>query len=1054
MIKKVLNVFFSTRLMAVLFIVFAFALAIATFFENEYGTVSARAVFYNSWWFELIMLLFTINFIGNIFRYNLLKKEKWSILVFHTAFIFIFLGAFITRYISFEGVLQVKEGETTNLFASSDTFLQLIVDDGEKERDPIEKKLILSNYQHPLLYTNSFTLNKKFQTQDITIEYVNYIPNAKKDIVKAEDGGVILKLTDASSGARHDHFIKSGEVLSLHGVKIALNKPTDSVININYTDNKMTINSPFEGQRMVMETRSVERVAKDSVQEFHLKSLYTLNNKKFVATEIFTNAKEDYVFSEDADAHPNSLLRLDVTTNGETERVDLFGAKNWVSPYSNFSVGGLNFRARYGAKNYELPFSITLEDFQLEKYPGSEMASSYASEVKVNDTINSSFDYRIFMNTILNYRGYRFFQSHYNITPQGEYSYLAVNHDFWGTLITYIGYVLLFLGLIWTLFNKNSRFRRLSGYVDKIRLKKTELTILVLLMALGAKAQDHPDSVDPQVLEKFAVENAVAEEHATKFGHLLIQDSNGRIKPVNTFASQLLRKIYKKEGYNDLDANQFLMGVIQDPQTWGYTPTLYLGKYNADKIRDIIGIEQHQKYASFADFYDAKGHYKLSDYVNKAQQKLIKSKFEEDIIQVNNRVMILASALGGSGLRFLPVPGAAKDKWVTIYGSKEAFKGQDSLFVTTIFNDYHLSLKLAKKSNDYSEPDDYLEIIGGYQKKMGKEIVPTSKQINLEVLYNKYDIFKKLFSYYMYIGVLLLFLVLVQVFKDTKWLRRLIKGGAVIVTFLFVLHTIGLIVRWYISGHAPWSNAYESMIYLGWATILFGLLFSKKSMMTLAATTFLASMILMIAHWNWMDPEIGTLVPVLNSYWLMIHVAVIVGSYGPFALSMLLGVVCLLLYILTTAKNRDRINLNIKELTAINEMTIIVGIVMLTIGNFLGGMWANESWGRYWGWDSKETWSLISILVYVFVLHTRFVPKIRNRFSFNMLSVISFGSIIMTYFGVNFYLTGLHSYGKSDMAPTPTFIYYTMGVVFVLCMAAFLKFRKYYIKADDDLDSV
>ncbi len=1052
--KKIFNILYSTRLMALLFVVFALAMAIATFFENEYGAVSARALFYNSWWFELIMLLFAINFFGNIFRYKLYKRQKLSIFVFHAAFLLIFLGAFFTRYFGYEGVLQFKEKETTNLFASSETFLQVIIDDGKEERDPIQKKILLSNYQHPLLYTNHFTIDEQFKDQDVKVEYVNYIPNAKQDIVEADDGSLLMKLTESSSGIRRDHYVKNGEVLNLLGIKIAFGKPADSAIVINYSNKKLTMESPYAGQRMQMTTRDLHRVSQDSLQEFHLNQLYIFKGKSFVVTEVHENSRLDYVFSEDAEANPNNLLRLNITTNGETKQVDLFGAKNWTSPFSKFSLGGLNFRMSYGAINYELPFSVTLNDFQLEKYPGSEMASSYASEVTVNDSLSRSFDYRIYMNNILNYKGYRFFQSHYNITPQAEYSYLAVNHDFWGTAITYAGYGFLFLGLLWTLLNKHSRFRRLSDYIEKIRVKKAALGVMAFILSMGLQAQERPDSIDPHIIEKFVEENSVAAEHASKFGYLLIQDTNGRIKPTNTFASELLRKIHKKEHFKGLDANQFLIGVIQDPQTWAYIPMLYLGKFNADKIKEIIGVPKDQKYASFVDFYDQQGHYKINDLVVKAQKKLIKNKFEEDIIQVNNRVMLLGAAMGGAGLRIFPIPGAAKDKWATIRGPKEAFTGQDSLFVSSIFGLYDRSLREAVKSNNYGEANDFINTIAGYQKKMGEDIIPSAKQIQLEILYNKYDIFKKLFSYYMYMGTLLFILVLIRVFNDAKWLQVLIKGGAFIVLFLFVLHTVGLAVRWYISGHAPWSDAYESMIYVGWATMFFGLLFSRKSMMTLAATTFLASMILMIAHWNWMDPEIGNLVPVLNSYWLMIHVAVIVGSYGPFALSMLLGVICLLLYILTNAKNKALITLNIKELTAINEMSIIVGLIMLTIGNFLGGMWANESWGRYWGWDPKETWALISIIVYAFILHTRFVPKIRNRFSFNLLSIVGFASILMTYFGVNFYLTGLHSYGKGEIAPTPTFIYYATGIVLVLGVLAYLKFRKYYLKNDNDMESI
>ena len=255
-----------------------------------------------------------------------------------------------------------------------------------------------------------------------------------------------------------------------------------------------------------------------------------------------------------------------------------------------------------------------------------------------------------------------------------------------------------------------------------------------------------------------------------------------------------------------------------------------------------------------------------------------------------------------------------------------------------------------------------------------------------------------------------------------------------------------MIARWFISGHAPWSDAYESMIYVAWATLFFGLIFGRKSDLTLASTAFVSSMILMIAHWNWMDPAIANLQPVLDSYWLMIHVAVIVGSYGPFALGMIIGVVTLLLMLLTNKKNKEKIELNIKELTIINELSITVGLIMLTIGNFLGGMWANESWGRYWGWDPKETWALISIMVYAFVIHMRLVPGLRSNWTFNFMSIVAFASILMTYFGVNFYLVGLHSYASGDKIITPNFVYYALVIISILGILSYWRFNKFYKK--------
>ena len=253
------------------------------------------------------------------------------------------------------------------------------------------------------------------------------------------------------------------------------------------------------------------------------------------------------------------------------------------------------------------------------------------------------------------------------------------------------------------------------------------------------------------------------------------------------------------------------------------------------------------------------------------------------------------------------------------------------------------------------------------------------------------------------------------------------------------------------------------MIYVAWATMLFGLMLSSTSNkniltvlkslvitknasnLTLAAGAFVTSMLLMVAHLSWMDPAIANLPPVLDSYWLMIHVAVIVASYGPFTLSMILGITVLILMLLTNKENKEKMLLNIKELTIINEMSLTVGLVMLTIGNFLGGMWANESWGRYWGWDPKETWALISIMIYAFVIHARLVPGLRGRWTFNFMSIIAIGFIIFTYFGVNFYLSGLHSY-QSGQDLSYKYIAFALLIITVLGVFSYRAYAKYYKK--------
>jgi cytochrome c-type biogenesis protein CcsB len=299
--------------------------------------------------------------------------------------------------------------------------------------------------------------------------------------------------------------------------------------------------------------------------------------------------------------------------------------------------------------------------------------------------------------------------------------------------------------------------------------------------------------------------------------------------------------------------------------------------------------------------------------------------------------------------------------------------------------------------------------------------------------------------WYLTAAILMLLFTILQIFKERKVLAFLVNSMHIVVGLLFGLHTLGLIARWYISGHAPWSNAYESIIYVAWATMFFGLAFDRKSKLTVASSAFVTAMILTAAYMNWIDPEIANLQPVLNSYWLMIHVAVIVASYGPFALGMILGAVSLILILFTNEKNKTKMDLNIQEITYINEMALTIGLIMLTIGNFLGGQWANESWGRYWGWDPKETWALISIMVYAFVIHARFVPSLRGKWVFNLMSMLAFLSILFTYYGVNFHLVGLHSYASGE-AHSLNWIWYSLGGISILGAITYPNYRKYYKK--------
>ena len=1055
MLKKFTKILFSTRLTAVLFVVFALAMAIGTFMDSGQETSPtpySRTLIYNAWWFEAIMVLFMINFVGNIFRYRLLRKEKWATLILHLAFIFILLGAFITRYISFEGMMAIREGATENTFLSQKTYLTVYVDGDYEVNGQQQRRVLQFETDFSPRLNNSFSQKSDYNKQDIFIELEDFIAGAEKDIVPDESGENYLKVVEAGAGGAHNHFLKEGQVQSIHNVLYALNKPTEGAINITFTDSTLTIESPFDGEYMTMATGAQGRLIKDSIQPLILRSRYVIGNRSLVFPKPVTKGVFDVVKKSEMLRGDEDGLSIKVTTGGESKSIKLLGGMGSNNAFVQDSVGGLNFAMKYGSKVLELPFNVKLNDFIAERYPGTENSfSAFKSKVTVLDN-EGDFDFDIYMNNILNHKGYRFFQSSFD--PDEKGTILSVNHDFWGTNITYLGYFLLYFGLMAILFAKHTRFDDLRKYLRKIKAKKDKIiTILFVAFTVSLNAQesqndneDHSHTaVTKAQVDSILRSNMTPEKEAAKFGRLVIQDLDGRMKPVNTYASELLRKLSKYDTYEEFDANQAFLSMQESPFLWYNVPVIYLKMKKADTIRSLIGLDKSEKYATLAHFFTDRGEYKLGPYMNEVYRAQIPTAIQKEFREADQRVNLLYNTLEGSNFRIFPIPDDENNTWTSAVSyrlNREIVN--DSLygnFINTGFKAYLFMLNEAKKSGNFSESDKLLEALKKTQQKYGEEVMLSDEKVDTEITYNKYDIFKKLFSWYMYAGTLMFILLIVQIFRNrSKAIDTSIKVFKVIIIGLFVLHTAGLIARWYISGHAPWSDAYESMIYVAWATMLFGLIFGRKNDITIAATAFVVSMILMIAHWNWMDPSIGNLQPVLNSYWLMIHVAIIVGSYGPFALGMILGVVSLFLMILTNSNNKAIMDLNIKELTVINEMALTVGLAMLTIGNFLGGMWANESWGRYWGWDPKETWALISIMVYAFVIHMRLVPGLRGRFGFNLASIIAFASILMTYFGVNFYLAGLHSYAKDDQEIS---VYYILTAVLIVSLLAFFSYRKY-----------
>lgn len=1033
MISSIFKRFFvfltSMKLMSVLILLFAFAIGYATFIENDFGRSTAKALVFSSWWFEFILILLVFSLINNLIKFRLFRWEKIAALTFHLSFIIMLIGSGITRYISYEGMMHIREDDSTNLFISDDTFLQIHIDDREHQYK-YDKKLFLS-----AITSNNFNVNVNFKNNDISIKSIEFLPNVKDSIFTGIKGGKsILHIVVPGENGMQDEFLDDGQQKKLKGEYFTFNNPKSGSINFMSDGENINCISPYSVSTMSMISREKEIIPLLTEFVLNKKTLHTANGLNFVLKNILNEAKRIPVSNSPVmvDGSEDALI-LNVNANGVSKEIVLYGGKGFAGSDNVFAINDLNFKLSYGSKYYTTPFRVKLRDFQLERYAGSMSPSSYAAEVTIIDGDYTN-EYRIFMNNVLNYKGYRLFQSSYDKDEKG--TILSVNHDWWGTLITYIGYFLLGLGFLLVFITKKTRYKSLS-----VQLKKISIVLILLFGTFQSFSAD------------VTKDYFFSDKHISRFDALVIQDNGGRLKPVHTLTSEYLRKIYGKNIFKNksvvpivkYSATEVLLGMMNNPKLWA---KMYLIKVSNPNLQELItdsSASDRYIHLPFNSFFDDDGSYILTSDVEKAYEKLPKDRgtYDKDIIKVDERVNLCFAIFGGGIFRLFPLPNDSNNTWLT-YAQSSSFDGNDSLFVANIIPIYFNSVNRGFETNNWSIADTMVSYIQKFQKKYGSEVLPNRNKINLEIAYNKLSIFSSLFMYYSIVGVLLLFGVITHLFKQNKLIILLISILKWLIIAGFIAHTIGLGVRWYISGHAPWSNGYESMIYIAWATVLSGIIYTRKSVLTLAATAVVSGLLLMVAHLNWLDPEITNLVPVLKSYWLMIHVAIITSSYGFLSLGAILGLIALWIIIFTSASNKHRLENTLKEITIINEKTLEVGLFMLAIGTFLGGVWANESWGRYWGWDPKETWALVSVLIYSFVLHMRFIPALKGMLTFNSVSMFAIWTIIMTYFGVNYYLSGLHSYAAGDPMPIPVFVYYLFALMVFTVIIAKFRYKKNY----------
>lgn len=708
----------------------------------------------------------------------------------------------------------------------------------------------------------------------------------------------------------------------------------------------------------------------------------------------------------------------------------LFGIDGVVHLREGESTDTMSIQAGDTYYTHRLPFSVELTDFRLVRYPGSSSPSSYENDLIIVQNGVAS-EKKVFMNNVMDVEGYRFFQASYDSDEQG--TILSVNKDVCGRNITYTGYFLLLLGFLASFFERNSRFRTLLRLLNSFGNKATIVLLLFALINSKANAQASSDE-----MSDFLKTHIVDADHAAQFGLLPMQSRNGRMLPINTFSSELLRKVAKQKQLGDISSDQFLISFWAMPEKWLHLPFIEVPNQEIVSLFDLEGEQ-----TSYVSFFTAQGEYKLGEAVNKAYEKMAneRTKFDKDLLKVDERVNVIYQLNNRQLVHIFPNESDLNHHWSAPGDDLSSFQGADSAFVASIIDEYLKEVRSSMKSGDWSRPNEILSEISRFQQSRESTLDISAEKMGKEVSYNRYNVFSMARMGYLISGGLLLLILLIALFFESGflvWIRRILIAAIV---FTFIYHAYGMGLRWYIAGYAPWSNSYETMVYVSWASVLGGLLFGKKSPMTLALATLFGGVILFVSGLSWMDPQISPLVPVLKSPWLMFHVAVIVAAYGFFGICALLGLMNLVIMSVDKKANSSLLKSRIKELSTVNEISMLLGLALMTIGTFLGAIWANESWGRYWGWDPKETWALITMVVYAIVTHLRLVPKCKSVWLFNLMSVVAIASVLMTFFGVNYFLSGMHSYGMSGNIGG-TSIIYILGAIVVVFILAILSHQK------------
>ena len=642
-----------------------------------------------------------------------------------------------------------------------------------------------------------------------------------------------------------------------------------------------------------------------------------------------------------------------------------------------------------GMKEEKLPFSLCLKKFEAKMHDGTNAVADYSSKFTVIDGDDKS-EGEVSMNNIYSHRSYRLYQSSYD--EDGKGSVLAINADPYGIPVTYTGYALLFISLVWMLFDPKGGYRKLL----KSPLLKKGALITALILSMGNIQTLHAESATGNL------QNAVLpKETAEKFGELHIL-YNDRICPVQTFALDFCKKIYGARSYQGLTAEQVLSGWVFYGNTWANEPFI---KIKSGEMKTAMNLPD---YASLNTFFNREmGGYTIGQYVQEyynGQQ----DKFHQQAADIDGKIQIIMELREGISLKVLPYTftknvKATKDHSFIKAGTTtwfspvdklpQAVEHQHALYIRNVFS----LLNGDVKAGNTSRVNEFFVKMKKYQEVSSGNSLPTATQYKAERINNAFPFATILFMANLTLGFIALFYTIYRMTKK-KEIKVLNIALPILLGVSFLALTFGLALRWIISGNIPMSNGYESMLTVAWFVMLISILMQLRIRIVMVFGFLISGFFLLVSHINQMDPAIGQMMPVLNSPLLSIHVSIIMMSYALLSLTFICGIMGICL------------RSHGEELQALSRIFLYPALTTMGFGIFIGAIWANVSWGNYWSWDSKETWALITFMIYAVVVHTQSLPVFRKPLVYHIYITLAFLSIAMTYFGVNYFLTGMHSY--------------------------------------------